>query len=77
MNNMQWAGHVACMGEKCIQGFGRNALRKETTWKNHMQKGQSINTDLTEIRREDINWINLTQDVDTTDSCEHNTPAGS
>lgn len=39
MNNMQWAGHVACMGEKCIQDFGTNAVRKETTWKIQMQKG--------------------------------------
>jgi len=39
MNNMQWAGHVAWMGEKCLQAFGRNALRKETTWKIQMHKG--------------------------------------
>jgi hypothetical protein len=30
---MRWAGHVACMGEKSVQGFGGKAQRKETTWK--------------------------------------------
>jgi hypothetical protein len=30
---MRWAGHVARMGEECVQGFDRKAKRKETTWK--------------------------------------------
>jgi hypothetical protein len=30
---MRWAGHVACMGEESVQGFGRKVRRKETTWK--------------------------------------------
>jgi hypothetical protein len=30
---MRWAGHVACMGEECVQGFDGKATRKETTWK--------------------------------------------
>jgi hypothetical protein len=30
---MRWAGHVACMGEECVQGFEGKARRKETTWK--------------------------------------------
>jgi hypothetical protein len=30
---MRWAGHVARMGEECIQGFDGMASRKETTWK--------------------------------------------
>jgi hypothetical protein len=30
---MRWAGHVARMGEECVQGFDRKARRKETTWK--------------------------------------------
>jgi hypothetical protein len=30
---MRWAGHVAHMGEECVQGFGEKARRKETTWK--------------------------------------------
>jgi hypothetical protein len=28
---MRWAGHVACMGEKSMQGFGGKARRKEPT----------------------------------------------
>jgi hypothetical protein len=31
---MRWAGHVAGMGEECVQGFDGKARRKETTWKN-------------------------------------------
>jgi hypothetical protein len=30
---MEWAGHVARVGEESVQGFGGNARRKETTWK--------------------------------------------
>jgi hypothetical protein len=30
---MRWVEHVACMGEKIVQGFGGIARRKETTWK--------------------------------------------
>jgi hypothetical protein len=29
----RWAGHVACVGEECVQGFDGKARRKETTWK--------------------------------------------
>jgi hypothetical protein len=28
---IRWAGHVACMGDECIQGFDGKARRKETT----------------------------------------------
>jgi hypothetical protein len=27
---MRWKGHVERMGEECTQGFGRNAVGKET-----------------------------------------------
>jgi hypothetical protein len=30
---MRWAGHVARMGEKSVQGFCGKARGKETTWK--------------------------------------------
>jgi hypothetical protein len=33
---MRWVGHVACMGEggeRCLQGFGLEARRQETTGK--------------------------------------------
>jgi hypothetical protein len=33
LRGMRWAGHVARMGEECVQGFGGKARRKETTWK--------------------------------------------
>jgi hypothetical protein len=30
---MRWVGHVARMGEECIQSCDGKARRKETTWK--------------------------------------------
>jgi hypothetical protein len=30
---MRWAGHVARMGEECVQRFDGKARRKETSWK--------------------------------------------
>jgi hypothetical protein len=30
---MRWVGHVAHMGEECVQGFDGKARRKETAWK--------------------------------------------
>jgi hypothetical protein len=27
-----WAGHMACRGEECVQGFDGKAIRKETAW---------------------------------------------
>jgi hypothetical protein len=30
-SRMRWTGHVACMGEESVQGFGVKARRKETT----------------------------------------------
>jgi hypothetical protein len=30
---MRWAGHIARMGEECLQGFDGEVRRKETTWK--------------------------------------------
>jgi hypothetical protein len=30
---MRWAGHVARMGDECVQGFDGKARKKDTTWK--------------------------------------------
>jgi hypothetical protein len=30
---MRWVGHVACIGEECVQGFDGKARKKETSWK--------------------------------------------
>jgi hypothetical protein len=30
---MRWVGHVAHMGEECVQGFDGKATTKDTTWK--------------------------------------------
>jgi hypothetical protein len=39
LRRMRWAGHVARMGEKSVQGFGRKARRKETTRKTEALMG--------------------------------------
>jgi hypothetical protein len=36
---MRWAGHVARMGERCIQGFGGETRGKETIWETQPQVG--------------------------------------
>jgi hypothetical protein len=36
---MMWAGHVARMGEECVQGFDGKARRKETTWNTKAKMG--------------------------------------
>jgi hypothetical protein len=33
LRRIRWAGHVARMGEECVQGFDGKARRRETTWK--------------------------------------------
>jgi hypothetical protein len=33
VKRMRWAGHVARMGEECVQGYDRKARRRETIWK--------------------------------------------
>ena len=30
-SGMRWEGHVARMGERCVQGLGEETFRKETT----------------------------------------------
>jgi hypothetical protein len=36
---MRWAGHMARMGEECVQGIDGKAARKETTWKTKAYMG--------------------------------------
>jgi hypothetical protein len=36
---MRWAGHVARMGEECIQGFSRETCGKATTWETQAYMG--------------------------------------
>jgi hypothetical protein len=39
---LRWAGHVACMGEECVQCFDGRARRKETTWETKAQMGGQV-----------------------------------
>jgi hypothetical protein len=36
---MQWAGHMACMADRCIQGFGRKCLKERNNLEERNAKG--------------------------------------
>jgi hypothetical protein len=57
---MRWAGHVARMGggEMCLQGFGWDARRQETT---RRRWEDNIKMDLRKIWINGANWIQLAQ----------------
>jgi hypothetical protein len=63
----------------------RNAYRilvgipqgKKQPGRSKCKREHSMKMDPTEIRKEDLNWINLAHDGDMADYCEHNVPAGS
>jgi hypothetical protein len=46
---MRWAGHVACMGEKTVQGFGGKAQGKEPLGRPRRRWEDGIRMDLREI----------------------------
>jgi hypothetical protein len=56
---MRWAGHVARVGEGCLQGFGwekRPLGRTRHRWEDN------IKMDLRETGIDGVNWIRLAQD---------------
>jgi hypothetical protein len=61
---LRWAGHVAHMGERCIQALvgkpeGRRSLRRpRRRWEDN------IKMDLREVGWEGADWIDLAQDRD-------------
>jgi hypothetical protein len=61
---MRWAGHLACMGEECVQGFDGKPRKKETIWKTKRRWEDGIRIDLREIGWGSIDWIQLAQDRD-------------
>jgi hypothetical protein len=61
---IRWAGHVACMGggERCLQGFGWEALRKRPLGKPRCRWKDNIKMDLREIGIDGADWIQLSPD---------------
>jgi hypothetical protein len=49
-------------GERCLQGFGWEARRKETTGRPRRRWEDNIKMDLREIGIDGANWIRLAQD---------------
>jgi hypothetical protein len=64
LRRMRWAGHVARMGEKSVQGFSGKARRKETTGKTRRRWEDGIRMDLREIGLGGVDCIGLFQDRD-------------
>jgi hypothetical protein len=49
-------------GEECLQGFGWEARREETTGKTRCRWEDNIKIDLMEMGISGVNWIQLAQD---------------
>jgi hypothetical protein len=52
------------IGEKCVQGFGGNARRKELLGRPRRRWEDGIRMDLGEIGLGSVDWIRLAQDRD-------------
>ena len=50
--------------ERCIQGFGGEKWRKETTWKAWLRRDDNIKIDFQEVGCGDMYLIDLVQDRD-------------
>jgi hypothetical protein len=61
---MGWAGHVAHMRRKSVQGSGGKAQRKEPLARPRHRWEDGVIMDLWEIGWEGVHWIHLAQDGD-------------
>jgi hypothetical protein len=61
LRRMRWAGHVAQMGEECIQDIDGKTIRKETTRKTTCRWMDNIKMDLKETEWGGMDWIDLAQ----------------
>jgi hypothetical protein len=61
---MRWAGHVACMGEECVQGFDGKARRKVPLGIPRRRWEDGIRMDLRGVGWGSVDWIQLAQDRD-------------
>jgi hypothetical protein len=61
---MRWVGHVAYMGEECVQGFDGKAEGKRPLGRPRRRWENRIRMDLREIGWGSVDWIQLAQDRD-------------
>jgi hypothetical protein len=58
----RWAGHVARMGDSCIQRFYWVSKGKRPLGRPRHRWEENIKMDLQEVECGDMDWIDLTQD---------------
>jgi hypothetical protein len=61
---MRWAGHVARMGEKCLQGLDGKAKGKRPHERPRRRWEDGMRMDLRKIGLGSVDWIQLAQDRD-------------
>ena len=72
---MRWAGHVAPVEERYIQGFDGNSEGRRPPGRPRHRWEDNIKMDLQEVGCGDMDWIHVAQYSDTCD-CGNN-PSGS
>jgi hypothetical protein len=61
---MRWAGHVARMGEKCVQSLAGKPEENRPLGILRRSWEDNIRIDLREIRCETVDWIQVAEDRD-------------
>ena len=61
---MRWAGHVARMGDRRIEGFGGETSGEKPLGRPRRRWENNIKIDLQEVRCGGMDWIELAQDGD-------------
>ena len=63
-SRMRWAGNVAYMGKRCIQGFGGETEGKRPLGRARHRWEDNIKMDLQKVICGSMDWIELAQDRD-------------
>jgi hypothetical protein len=65
LRRMRCMRHLALWGrERCVQGFGRETWRKETTWKTRRKWEDNMRMDIPEVGWGAVDWFGMAQDTD-------------
>jgi hypothetical protein len=64
LRRIRWAGHVECIGERCIEGFWWGNLRGRDHLEDPAIDGKNIKMYLKEMGCGGMDWIEMAQDKD-------------